>query len=165
VIALALVPKKTTNHNCQSQVWSYDSAIKYCDGDSYLLHSDSYEAGWRWHQLHDWRQQQWTLWHVHLVSPYWTKLFCPQFRGSTSNQDHWNSILQKTKFPQPKQSIHADTILAPTPYPNFWILAGAVAPPLRKLQKSMTNIWRKSDIVTTKALLLYKASWDQNVPE
>jgi len=79
------------------------------------------------------------------------------------DQARRNETIQTSMVPLPKKPGHSDTVIACTLLPNLQHPAGAIAPPLLKLQESTINISHKSDIV--QALLFPKASRVQNVPQ
>jgi len=79
------------------------------------------------------------------------------------DQAHRDTTIWTTRVPLPKTRSRADTVIARPPLPNLRHPAELIAPPLLKLQKSVINISRESDVV--QALPLPKASGDQNVPQ
>jgi len=79
------------------------------------------------------------------------------------DQARHDTTIRTTRVPPPEKRSDADTVIAYTSLPNLRHPAGAIAPPLRKRQKSAINISHKSDIV--QALPLPKAGGDQNVPQ
>jgi len=81
------------------------------------------------------------------------------------DQARRDKSIRTTRVPLPKKQSRADTVIARTSLPNLRHLAGALAPPLLKRQKSAINILRESDVIPAQALPLPKAGGDQNVPQ
>jgi len=81
------------------------------------------------------------------------------------DQAHCDKTIQTTRVPLPKKQSCADTVIARTSLPNLWHPAGAIAPPLLKLQKSTITILHESDVVPAQALSFIKAAGDQNLSQ
>jgi len=82
-------------------------------------------------------------------------------------QENWNKSLQTTRVPSPKKLSRADTIITHPLLPNSCNPPGAMVPPLLKCQKpTLLNKLSQSDhSPSIQALLLPKASGDQNIPQ
>jgi len=81
------------------------------------------------------------------------------------DQPHHHKALQTTRVPLPKKQSRADTVIACTSLPNLRHPAGAISPPLFKLQKSTIDILCKSDVVPAQAPPLPNTGGHQNVPQ
>jgi hypothetical protein len=79
------------------------------------------------------------------------------------DQARRDKTIQTTMVPLPMNRSRADTVLARTSLQNLQHLAGAIAPPFLKRQKSTIDILSKSDVVRAQALQLPKTGGDQNV--
>jgi hypothetical protein len=79
------------------------------------------------------------------------------------DQERRDKTLRTSMVPLPMKRSRADAVIARSPLPNLQHLAGVIAPPLLKRQKSVINISRESDVV--QAHTLPKAGGDQNIPQ
>jgi len=73
-------------------------------------------------------------------------------------------IIRTKRVPLPNNRRRADFVIARTALPTLRHLAGAIAPPLVKHQKSTINILLESDVIPAQALPLPKAGRDQSDP-
>jgi hypothetical protein len=81
------------------------------------------------------------------------------------DQARYDETIRTTRVPPPKKRGRADTVIAPTSLANLQHLAGAIALPLLKRQKSTVKILHESDVVPAPAHPLPKAGGHQYVPQ
>jgi len=79
------------------------------------------------------------------------------------DQARRDRIIRTTRVPLRKKRNRSNTVIARASLPNLRHPAGAMAPPLLKVQKSTMHILRESDIVPSQALPLPKAGGDHSV--